>query len=232
VIPSRFGKRLAGAHDALPAGPAAASELNWMARSLSRTLGSGSRRVVVLAAALLASGGVLAGVLLSESGEPAARAAALKYGTLPSWLPKAKIPVGRLVNASAAHPWLAIQGDTVSVNLAHGRVLATAVGPAVVGGGDDDEGGPDTVVTTFTVTFTDVRGSVPLSAKAFTLYDEAYAVPVRVSASGGGPPRSVAPGQTLSLTVHATLSEGGGVLRWSPLGGMAIVSWDYGLETD
>jgi hypothetical protein len=54
-----------------------------------------------------------------------------RYGGLPSWLPKAKIPVGRVLQATSAHPALAIQGDVVSVHFASGRVLATAVGPTL-----------------------------------------------------------------------------------------------------
>ncbi len=50
-----------------------------------------------------------------------------KYGGLPSWLPNAKVPVGRVEDASAAHPWLAVQGDTVHVELARGTVTVTTV---------------------------------------------------------------------------------------------------------
>jgi len=44
-----------------------------------------------------------------------------KYGGLPSWLPKPKVPVNRIVRSECRPPALAIQGDTVSVNLRAGE---------------------------------------------------------------------------------------------------------------
>ena len=160
------------------------------------------------------------------------RPAPVRYGGIPSWLPKPKVEVGRVVVASAAHPWLAIQGDTVSIDLAHGRVVATAVGPLV-----PEEGKfpvPPTTPCTFTVTFTAASGAVPLAAGAFTVVDERGQLhrPL-VTARGGGPvPAQVGPGRTVTLTVTGVLPTGNGRLRWAPEGAKPIVAWDFEVEID
>ncbi|HVP75000.1 MAG TPA: hypothetical protein VMS63_03180 [Gaiellaceae bacterium] len=154
------------------------------------------------------------------------------YGEIPSWLPKSTIPVGRVVQASTARPWLAVEGDTISVHLAHGRVLATAVGPAV-----PEEGRfplPSTSPCTFTVTFAAASGVVPLGSTAFTIIDElGHLHHPRVSLRGGGsPPLRLTPGRTVSLTVRDVLPTGNGRLRWAPEGATPIVSWDFDVEID
>jgi hypothetical protein len=186
---------------------------------------------VVLLAALF-------GVLLTRhsasavpDGPSAARSQA-KYGGLPSWLPKATVPVGRTVQASAAHPVLAIQGDTVAVELARGRVLATAVGPTVPEDGRFPV--PATSPCTFVVTFAAASGVIPLSARAFTFIDEfGHVRHPQVTAMGGGPlPRQVVPGRPLSLKVYDVLPTGDGGLTWAPDGGRPIASWDFDVEID
>ena len=184
-----------------------------------------------LAAGGLAVAAVLAGaagVLLGRSDGSSAGG----YGRIPSWLPQAAVPVGRIVTASAAHPWLAVEGDTVSVRLARGRVLATAVGPAV-----PEEGAfpvPATSPCTFVVTFARASGAVPLSAAAFTIVDELGRLHhPRVTLRGGGSmPARLRPGRTLSLTVRDVLPTGNGRLRWAPGGAAPIVSWDFDVEID
>jgi hypothetical protein len=163
---------------------------------------------------------------------PSAAAAHERYGGLPSWLPKPKVTVGRVVHASAAHPWLAIEGDTVAVTLRRGQVLATAVGPVV-----PEEGRfpvPRTTPCTFTVTFSASRGAVPLRAGEFTIRDEEGLLhrPRVALAGGGAVPRDIPPGRTVTLTVSDVLPTGAGTLRWSPAGGAPIVSWDFDVEID
>jgi len=88
---------------------------------------------------------VLGGVLW-----PRARSAPATYGGIPSWIPTPKTSAGRVVIASPARPWLAAEGDTVSVRLARGQVMATAVGPAVPEEGQFPV--PPTTPCMFTVT--------------------------------------------------------------------------------
>ncbi len=140
--------------------------------------------------------------------------------------------MGRIVKASRVHPVLAIQGDTVSVHLARGRVLATAVGPSV-----PEEGRfpvPATSPCTFIVTFAAASGVIPLSATAFTFIDGFGHVrhPRVTTMDGGVPPRQVLPGRTVSLRVHDVLPTGDGGLTWAPDGGRPIVSWDFDVEID
>jgi len=200
---------------------------------------------VVLGLVLLA---VLIGVLLTGHSDSAARhggtpsthgevaathsRSVAKYGGIPSWLPKATVPVNRIVQASPAHPVLAIQGNAVSVVLARGRVLVTAVGPSVPEDGHFPV--PATSPCTFIVTFATSAGVIPLSAKAFTLVDEfGHVRHPRVTAMGGGaPPRRALPGRPVSLKVYDVLPTGDGGLTWAPEGRRPIVSWDFDVEID
>jgi hypothetical protein len=176
-----------------------------------------------------AGGGATHGSAVTHA-STAARSA--KYGGLPSWLPKAKIPVGRVLQASSAHPVLTVQGDTVSVHLASGRVLATAVGPTV-----PEEGRfpvPETTPCTFIITFTAATGPIPINATAFTFVDELHHVhhPRVTAMAGGGLPREIAPGRTVSLKVYDVLPTGDGGLEWAPEGARPMVAWDFDVEID
>jgi len=185
---------------------------------------------------MLAAGAVVVvaavgAVLLSQT-SPAPRHVAARYGGIPSWLPRPKVHVGRTVQASAAHPWLAIEGDTVAVHLARGRVLATAVGPAVPAEGQFPV--PATTPCTLTLTFTSASGAVPLSSAAFTIVDESGHVH-RLRLAGAGAarvPTRVTAGRTVTLTLSAVLPTGNGRLSWAPDGGRPIVSWDFEVEID
>jgi hypothetical protein len=185
-----------------------------------RLIGAAATAIVSVCAALL----VVA---------PAAAATgAGGYGSLPKWLPKATVQVGRVVSASPAHPWLAIEGDTVRADLPTGRTLVTAVGPSV-----PEEGAfpvPANSPCSFTITFTRASGSVPLAAGAFTITDElGHVHHPKVALEGdGGLPRRVSPGQPVTLTVSDVLPTGNGTLHWAPTGHDALVSWDFDVEID
>ncbi len=167
-------------------------------------------------------------------------ASSTKYGGLPSWLPVLKITVGRVVQASAAHPWLAaIEGDTVSVRLARGRVLATVVGPAVPANAPAlaqaaRSPNADIALCTFTATFAGASGRVPIKANAFTIVDEQGQVShLGVTAVGGAPtPAPVRTGQTIKLTMKSILPEGEYILRWAPYGHKVLVGWEFNVELD
>ncbi len=182
-----------------------------------------------VAGAIGAALAVSAGIYLAL---PGGQPASARYGGLPSWLPTQSLPVGRVVQASAAHPWLAIEGDTVQVRLAAGQVLATAVGPEVPEEGQFPV--PATTPCTFTITFTRAYGTVPLSQAAFTIIDEqGHLHRPHVTEQGGGSlPGVVKPGQTVTLIVAGVLPTGAGQLRWTPQGTKPIVSWDFDVEID
>jgi hypothetical protein len=180
-------------------------------------------------AAVLLVAGALA---LAHGGH--ARAAA-RYGGLPSWLPKATVPVGRVVTADPAHRVYAIQGDTVRVDLSGGaHVMATVVGPQTPEQGRFPV--PATSPCTFTVTFAAASGRIALRASDFTILDEnGHLHRPRVRLSGGGRmPGLITPERTISLTVYDILPTGEGQLRWAPvrLAGRQLVSWDFDVEID
>ena len=230
-------KELAGGH-----GPPATVQVSTEAHSRrgSRVFGPGSRRTLALAltaVAILAAGVVP--YLGRSSGPPSAALFAPSrttahehYGGLPSWLPKEKVTVGRVVHASAAHPWLAIEGDTVAVALAHGAVRAIAIGPSVPEDGSFPV--PKTTQCSFEVTFTHASGVVALGSRAFTILDELGAIHhPRVSGPDGGPvPRRVAAGRSVTLTLTAVLPTGSGTVRWTPSGRAPVVGWDFDVEID
>lgn len=184
----------------------------------------------------LAAVGVLAVVAASAglyvAGSSGSPAAAARYGGLPSWLPTATVPVGRVVEASPAHPWLAVEGDTVRVVLARGQAMATAAGPAVPEQGQFPV--PATTQCTFTFTLAGVSGTLPLSPAAFTIRDELGQLHhPRITIQGGGPvPAAATKGSTVTLTITAVLPTGNGQLQWSPQGGTPVVSWDFAVEID
>jgi hypothetical protein len=210
----------------------------------SRAFGLGSRRAVVILAcsaallvavvlAVVLGGGKSAGTQLPRGtaiGTPHATTA--KYGGLPAWLPKSKTPVGQVLHASRAHPALSIQGEAISVDLGDAHVLATAAGPSVPEEGKAPV--PETSPCTFVVTFAHAHGVVPISAASFAFVDERGHVrhPHVTAMDGGAPPRQVAPGQTVSLTVKDVLPTGDGALMWAPGGGRPIASWDFVVEID
>jgi hypothetical protein len=206
----------------------------------SRAFGLGSRRTFALALAAVAT--LVVGVVLylsRASGSPSTSlfapsptTAHQRYGGLPSWLPKAKVPVGRLVHASSAHPWLAIEGDTVAVALAHGAVRVIAVGPSVPEDGQFPV--PKTTRCRFDVTFTAATGVVPVRSRAFTILDELGALhhPLVSGPHGGPVPRHVLPGQSVTLTLSAVLPTGAGTVRWTPTGTAPVVAWDFDVEID
>ena len=169
----------------------------------------------------------------SPSSTSSSSSSTARYGGLPSWLPKPETPVNRVVTATAAHPALAIQGDTVSVDLAHGRrVLATAVGPETPEQGRFPV--PATSPCTFVVTFAHASGAIGIGATAFAFIDErGHVRHPRVTAMGGGaPPRLLSPGRPVSLRVYDVLPTGDGGLTWTPEGGRPIVGWDFDVEID
>ena len=197
--------------------------------SRARRPGSPRRLYVAVAAALL---GTAAAVSLSLGGGTARPA--LQYGGLPSWIPRAKMPVDRIVDASPAHRWLAIEGDTVAVRLASGGALVTAVGPDVPGKDVATDPLKTVVPCTFVVTFARPRGVIALKARDFALLDEqGQLVHPRVLLLNSGRPQALRGGSgPVSLRVVAVLPVGSGTLQWSPLPGKPLVAWDFDVEVD
>jgi hypothetical protein len=189
----------------------------------------------LLAAGLVAASLAAAGAHWesAHSAKPAeSSSSSARYRGLPSWLPKNQVRTGRVVDASVTHPWLAIEGDTVSVPLAQGQVLATAVGPAVPAEGLSPV--PAASPCTFTVTLSRASGAVPIRPGDFTITDELGQLHhPRVKVQGGEPlPATAVAGRTVTLIVHDVLPVGSGTLRWAPATTRPVVSWDFDVEID
>jgi len=165
--------------------------------------------------------------------QPGAVAAAgdLTYGSLPSWLPTPTVAVGRVLTASAAHPALGIEGDTVRVAVPGGRMDVTAVGPAVRASGRVPV--PSSTRCTFTVTLTGASGVVAVGAGRWTVIDERGHVGVpRVLRAAGTRADTVTTGQTVRYNLVADLPAGSGALAWTPRPGQVIATWDFTVEID
>jgi hypothetical protein len=95
--------------------------------------------------------------------------------------------VNQLLSASARRPALAVQGESVSVGLPDGQVLATAVGPETPEQGRFPV--PATSPCTFILTFAAASSVLPISpSSSFTLVDEfGHVRHPRVTALDGGP---------------------------------------------
>ncbi len=186
------------------------------------------------AAVLLAAAAVVGVILLLGLGSSSSASVhhELKYGGLPKWLPRTERTEERVVTATAAEPALAIEGNSVAVDLAHGKVLATAVGPEVPEEGEFPV--PATSPCTFIVTFAKSGGQVPIDPADFTVTDQEGHLhhPKVEGLHGGPPPTSVPPGETVSLKIRGVFPTGDGTLDWSPDSSRPVVAWDFDVEID
>ena len=125
------------------------------------------------------------------------------------------------------------RADSVRVQLARGQVLATAVGPQVPEAGQFPVPAT-TPPCTFTITFVNASGVVPLSQAAFTILDEQGNLrrPFVTVAGGGALPADIPSGQKVTLIVKDVLPTGAGALRWSPEDAKPMVSWDFDVGID
>jgi hypothetical protein len=183
-------------------------------------------------AALIIALAVVVGIVASGAGHGRTAGSTARYGGLPSWLPKATAPIGRIVHASPAHSVLAIEGDTVAVGLSGAGTLATLVGPSVPETGKFPV--PATSPCTFVVTFAQTSGVVPIRAGDFTITDEEGHLhhPEVTALHRGGLPGSLTAGRPVSLRLYAVLPTGSGSLSWAPAAGRPLVSWDFDVEID
>ncbi len=157
----------------------------------------------------------------------------VRYGSIPAYLRgKQAPPANQVLSATAAHPAIAIQGNSVVLHLAHGSAVATAVGPDVP---DRIQGSADIhTPATWALTFADVHGIVPISPRLFTVTDEQGMLLLpHVSVVGGGSlPKIVPAGRPFTLRLTSVVSVGDGKLRYAPEGGSWLAEWDFDVETD
>ena len=195
-------------------------------------LGSRHRRLLTACFIVVVVAGIAGYWAASLTSHAAAPTADNKYGGLPSWLPKAKVPVGRVLQASSARPQLGIEGDTFVVHVGSAEVTATAVGPQVPSEGQFPV--PPTTSCTFDITLAHATGTIPLRQQDFTTVDELGDLHALLVTLQGGEhmPSSIGRGQSLTLVLRAVLPTGNGTLRWSPGSSKPIASWDFAVEID
>lgn len=156
-----------------------------------------------------------------------------RYGGLPADLRgKQAAPSNQVLTGSRAHPAIAIQGNSVLLHVAGGTALATAVGPDIP---DRIQGTADLhTPATWDLTFTDVRGTVPIAPSLFTITDEqGQLLSPHVRLLSGGPAPKLAPhGHPLTLQLSTVVSVGDGKLRYAPDRGPWLAEWDFDVETD
>jgi hypothetical protein len=166
-------------------------------------------------------------------GTPSARGSTARYGKIPSWLPKAKVPVGRVVTATPSHPAYPVEGDTVEVRLPTGRARVTAVGPRVPPHGSPP---PPSTHARFVMTFAARHGTIPLRQGAFGFRDEhdnLHRAHVHLLGDDGALPTHLSTGRRpVSLVITGVLPDGDGALQWKPVGGQPTVLWDFHIELD
>jgi hypothetical protein len=211
-----------------------------------RASGPGARRVLGFGlGGFVLAGLILGGYALVRPSSPMAPHAAAAgvaaaptgsgnatYGTVPSWLPRVTAPVGRVVQASATHPWIGIEGDTVVVHLAGHAVDATLVGPQVPRQGQFPL--PKTTPCTFYLTLTHATGAMPITAAQLEIFDERghrYTPRVR-SPTGAAAPSHVGPGQSVTVRLDTILPTGAGEVVWTTNGTAPLVSYEFVTEID
>jgi len=191
-------------------------------RGEGRVARPGLRRGAVHAAALFA--------LVACFGA-CSQAKTTKYGTIPKFLPESKVPMERVVDASARKPHLAVQGNTVSVTLDAGHVLATVAGPAVP---PFRAPPPPAVTATFTVSLACASGTVPIALDDFTIRDGVgRLVHPQLVTGEAMPPKTLRSGGHVAFRLTAVLPSGEGLMQWAPNNARRpLVSWDFVVEND
>lgn len=206
-----------------------------------RAFGPGRRSTFAIAAiAAIALAAILVATLTSGGAHRASPPAKVSaYGHLRSWLPRITNTV-RVEVAKPASPILSEeQGYTVHAELPQGGTEITVAGPQIpvyVSNAEQRDAWPDSkpVPGTFIVTLADVRGTVPLSAAAFSILTDAGKIvhPKVTVRAGGALPATLHSGERINLDVTGGVNEPSGSIRWAPLGKRVLVGWIYQLELD
>ena len=145
-----------------------------------------------------------------------------------------------IARATAAKPSLnTMEGDTVRAVLPHGSAEVFGEGPIVPGWVANEASAGKlpagtTVPGTYEFRFSAVHGSIPLSARDFTLitYQGTLIHPTVRPLTGGPLPAEVPAGGTYTVKLTTKVPEGDGELRWGPGGRKILVSYFWTLEFD
>jgi hypothetical protein len=163
-----------------------------------------------------------------------------KLGHPAKWIKIPRAPAVTVAKATAAAPQLhAMEGFPVQAELPHGSVQIAVEGPAIpnwatneANAGKWPSGAP--VPATFDVTFTNAKGTVPLSQADFGVitYTGQLLQPKVSNAAGGQIPASIPSGKSVTLKMSTSVPEGDGEIRWAPNGKKILVAYFWTLELD
>lgn len=160
----------------------------------------------------------------------AERTSRATYGAPPAYLPKARLPVHRVLTATAGRPVLVVEGDTVALATPGARARATLVGPVVPAGTE----GAAVLPARFDLTLAAGHGPLHLAARDFTIVDEHGRLHrASLTLRDGRPvPAELSLMRPVRLVLRARLPTGDGQVRFAPRAGAAIATWDFVVETD
>jgi hypothetical protein len=162
-----------------------------------------------------------------------ADASKLKYGGLPSWLPKAKKQIVGIPSARPGHPVLQVEGEPIALSGPGWSMVANAVGPSEPA----TEGKPplpETSPAKFILSISSVHGEIPFKPSQIEYVDEYGNVrhPRVTMLDGGSAPSELRPGAPLRLEVYGVIPVGNGAIEWKPSSGVPIANWDFVVEVD
>ena len=104
-------------------------------------------------------------------------------------------------------------------------------GPVVPGEGLPFQ--PKYITSTWTVSLSHVRGTVPLSVADFNSIDVEQTVYKPTLVPGQRTlPAALHTGQSVSFKIRSVMPIGEGLLRWAPDGDHIVAKWDYQVEND
>jgi hypothetical protein len=149
-----------------------------------------------------------------------------------SWLPKSMDkPTDQILTGTVAHPALSVAGDAIRVDNPTFSALAVVNGPVVPGEGLPYQ--PQFITSTWTISLSHVRGTVPINIADFDSIDHLQTV-YKPTVVPGQPtlPAALHTGQSLSFKIRSVMPVGEGLLRWAPDGDHIVAKWDFQVEND
>jgi len=179
--------------------------------------------VVVTALALAMIGAGVYHVMSAPSAAPH-----YTYGGLPSWLPRTTLATHQVVIASASHPQLGIEGDTVKVTLPTGTTTAVMVGPRTP---PFVAPPPPATTATITIDVSRTTGTVVLRARDFALLDGNGVLYRPRSFVGGATTLTVPASGSAAVRIRQFMAIGSGSILWAP-DGHPVITWEFTVEND
>ena len=133
--------------------------------------------------------------------------------------------IHQIMQASQAHPVLAIPGDPVDVTLKTGKTRVLIVGPTI------PQVSADALPGTFTFTFQQQSGKTLISIHDFGILDGAAALIRPIHFDDGSTSFYLSKGQKRTVKITAFMAVGTGTLRWAPLNHY-VADWQFVEETN